>query len=138
VAHAPVLDIRLYSANQPTVRDSVLRFEMKENDTHVIPSTNNPAPKMRKCGGAGSQGVLNRKPFGFTDNMANLWSVGKRTLMLTASNPIMVMSHPVNRTMRRRNWILSRRSNRRAASTFGDFISVPSKTSVALGQAVSA
>jgi hypothetical protein len=67
-----------------------------------------------------------------TDNMSNLWSVGKRTLMPTASKPIMVMSHPVNRTMLRRNWILSRRSNRRAASTFGDFIGVPCKTSVAL------
>jgi hypothetical protein len=131
-AHAPVLDIRLYPASQATVRDLVLRLEMAENDTNAIPSINNTAPNMRKCGGAGSQGVLNRNPFGLTDNMANRWSVVKRTLMATASKPTMIMSHPVNRTTLRRNCNLNRRSNLRAASTFGDFIGVPCKTSVAL------
>jgi hypothetical protein len=120
-AHSAAHDIRLCPTNQPTMRDLVLRFEMKENDINIIPSNNNEAPTMRKCGGAGSQGLINRKPFGLTDNMANLSSVGKRTLMPTATNPIVVMSHPVIRTMLRRNWILSRRSNRRAASTLGGF-----------------
>jgi hypothetical protein len=132
LTHAPVLDIRLYPANQATVRDLVLRLKMAENDTNTIPSINNTAPNMRNCGGAGSQGVLNRNPFGLPDNMANRWSVVKRTLMATASKPTMIMSHPANRTPLRRNCNLSRRSNRRAASTFGDFIGVPCKTSVAL------
>ena len=135
-AHAPVLDIRIYPANQATVRDLVLRLEMAENDTNAIPSINNTAPNIRKCGGAGSQGVLNRNPFGLTDNMANRWSVVKRTLMPTASKPIIIMSHPVNRTTLRRNCNLSKRSNRRAASTFGDFTGAPCKTSVALERAL--
>ena len=121
-----------YGSLSLTVRESVLRLEKAENDTNAIPSINSTAPNMRKCGGAGSQGALNRNPFGLTDNMANRWSVVKRTLMATASKPTMIMSHPVNRTTLRRNCNLSRRSNRRAALMFGDFISVPCKTSVAV------
>jgi hypothetical protein len=117
-------------------RDLFLRLTKLVSDTSAIPRINNTEPKMRKCGGAGSQGVLNRKPFGLTDNMANRWSVGKRTLMKTASKPIMVMSHPVNKTMFRRNCNLSRRSNRRAASTFGDFIGVPYESVIGLENAV--
>jgi hypothetical protein len=124
-ARAPALNIRFYWPDQAAVRDLVLRFHMMANDTSPIPSINKAAPNMRKFGGAVIQGIIVRNSFGLVDSLPASWSGVRRTVMETAITPRMIVSHPVNRTPLQRNCNLRRRSNRRAASIFGDFIGAP-------------
>jgi hypothetical protein len=105
---------------------------MVANDTSPIPSINKAAPNMRKFGGAVIQGIIVKNSFGLVDSLLASWSGVRRTVTETAITPRMIMSHPVNRTPLQRNCNLRRRSNRRAASIFGDFIGAPREYLAAL------
>jgi hypothetical protein len=129
---APALNIQFHLADQAPVRDLFLRFHMMAHDTSAIPSINKATANMRKFGGAVIQGRIVRSSFGLVDSLPISWSGVKRTVMEKAIKPRMIMSHPANRKPLQRNCNLRRRSNRRAASIFGDFIRVPCECIVAV------
>jgi hypothetical protein len=132
LARSPALDVRLYLADHAAMRDLILRFHTMANDTSPKPSINKAPPNMRRLGGAVIQGIIVRNSFGLEDSLPASWSGVRLAVMDTAIPPRMSMSHPVSRTPLQRNCNLRRRSNRRAASTFGDVIRVPCEYLVAL------
>lgn len=116
------LDTWFCLADQAAERVLVLRFHIVANDTRAIPTIIRTTPKILKFGGAGIHGRIVKDSFGLTANISVSWSGVRRTVMDTATAPHKMISQPLIRVARQRICNRSRRSNRRAASMFGEFI----------------